>query len=88
MLTGRGGFGVSFRLRPGDAVPTGIVDAGHGLSLGIADPRAVRVRIRSRSARVVDGLYVIAGHGRVTELAADGSVIRRTSASGRRTSGP
>jgi hypothetical protein len=85
---GRGGFGVSFRLRPGDAVPTGIIDAGHGLSLGIADARAVRVRRGARSARVVDGLYVIAGRGRVTELAADGSVIRRTSGSARRTSGP
>jgi hypothetical protein len=85
---GEGGFGVGLRLRPGDAVPRGIVSSGGRLQLGIADPRAVRVRVGSRSARVVDGLYVIAARGPVTELAADGSVIRRTSASGRRTSGP
>ncbi len=42
---GEGGFGVGLRLRPGDAVPRGIVTTGGGLSLGIADPRAVRVRV-------------------------------------------
>ncbi|WP_157591907.1 hypothetical protein [Solirubrobacter soli] len=85
---GEGGFGTGFRLRPGDAVPTGVIDTSGRLSLGIADPRAVRVRVGSRTAPVVDGLYVLAARGTVTELAADGSVIRRTSASGRRTSGP
>ena len=85
---GEGGFGVGFRLRPGDPLPTGIVDADGQLSVGIADPRAVRVRSGPRSARVIDGFYVIKARGKVTELAADGSVIRRTSASGRRTSGP
>jgi hypothetical protein len=85
---GQGGFGVGFRLRPGEAVPAGIVDDGGRLSVGIADPRAVRVRSGSRTARVVDGVYVIAPRGTVTELAADGSVIRRTSARARRTSGP
>jgi hypothetical protein len=85
---GQGGFGVGTRLRPGEAVPTGVLTGDERLSVGIADPRAVRVRSGSRSARVVDGFYVIAARGKVTELAADGSVIRRTSASGRRTSGP
>ena len=75
---GRGGFGVSFRLRPGEVLPAGVVAGDGRLSVGIADPRAVRVRSGSRSARVVDGLYVIAARGRLTELAADGSVIRRT----------
>jgi hypothetical protein len=84
----QGGFGVSFRLRPGEAVPTGPIDNGHRLTLGIADPRAVRVRAGGKTARVIDGLYVIEARGPVTELAADGSVIRRTPASGRRTSGP
>jgi hypothetical protein len=72
---GQGGFGVGFRLRPGDPVPRGIVTSDGGLSLGIADPRAVRVRAGKRSVRVVNGLYVIAARGPVTELAADGSVL-------------
>jgi hypothetical protein len=85
---GQGGFGVSFRLRPGEALPTGVVNDDGRLSVGIADPRAVRVRSGSRSARVVDGLYVIAAHRTVRELAADGSVIRRTSGRARRISAP
>jgi hypothetical protein len=85
---GQGGFGVGFRLRPGEALPTGIVADDGRPSVGIADPRAVRVRSGSRSARVVDGLYVIAARGTVRELAADGSVIRRTSGHAPRTSGP
>ena len=85
---GQGGFGVGFRLRPGDPPPTGPIAGDERLTVGIAGARAVRVHSGSRSARVVDGLYVIAAHGEVTELAADGSVIRRTSAPARRTSGP
>ena len=85
---GQGGFGVSIRLRPGEALPTGIIADDGRLSVGIADPRAVRVRAGLRSARVVNGLYVIAARGTVRELAADGSVIRRTSGRVRRTSGP
>jgi hypothetical protein len=75
---GEGGFGVGFRLRPGEAVPTGIVAGDGDRWLGIAHPGTVRVRVKSKTARVVDGFFVIAAKGRVTELAADGSVVRGT----------
>jgi hypothetical protein len=47
---GQGGFGVSFRLRPGDAVPTGAIARSGHLILEIADSGGVYVTRRTSAS--------------------------------------
>jgi hypothetical protein len=81
---GEGGFGKGQRLRPGDPLPSGIYMSGEvpgGMRhVGIADPRAVQVRVRGRTVPVVEGFYTFVlpgGHATVRELDAAGKTVRR-----------